>query len=56
MQQKTLTKLYCAEFLCKHDSVRYTELSFFISSGKTDSSEAMNSQLRAGWLDTHAIC
>ena len=29
---------------------------FSISSGKTDSSEAMKSQLRAGWLEAHAIC
>ena len=29
---------------------------FSISSGKTDSSEAMNSQLRAGWLEANAIC
>ena len=42
---KALTMLYCAEFGCKHDSARYIvelsffiELSFLISSGKTDSS------------------
>ena len=29
---------------------------FSISSGKTDSSEAMNSQLQAGWLKAHGIC
>ena len=51
---KILTMLYCAAFGCKHDSVRYRELSCFpISAGKTDSSEAMNSQLwAAGWKPT----
>ena len=34
--------------MCKHDSARYRELSLFISSGKTDSSETMNSQFGAG--------
>ena len=29
---------------------------FSISSGETESSEAMNSQLQAGWLEDHAIC
>ena len=29
---------------------------FSISSGKTDNSKAMDSQLRAGWLEGHAIC
>ena len=49
-RSKTLTMLYCAAFGCKHDSVRYRELSSFpISAGKTDS------QLRAGWLEAHAI-
>ena len=49
MQQK-LTMLYCATFECKHDSARYRVV-FFISSRKTDSSEAMNSQLQVGWLE-----
>ena len=53
---KILTMPYCAAFGCKHDSARYRELSFFISSGKTESSEAMDSQLQAGWLEAHAIC
>ena len=44
--------LYCAAFGCKHDSARYIELSFFrFPLEKIDSSEAINSQLRAGWLD-----
>ena len=29
---------------------------FSISSGKTESSEAKDSLLRAGWLEAHAIC
>ena len=53
---KMLTMLYCAAFGCKHDSARYRELSFSISSGKTDSSEATNSQLRASFWEVHAIC
>ena len=55
---KTLTMPYCAAFGCKYDSARYIyrELSYFISSGKTDSSEEMDSQMQAGWLEGHAIC
>ena len=55
-RSKTLTLPYCAAFRCKHDSAKYRELSFLISSGKIYSSDAMDSQLRAGWLEADAIC
>ena len=47
--------ILCSAFGCKYDSTRYRELFSSISSGKTDSSEAMNSQLRAGWLKSHVL-
>ena len=51
---KILTMPYCAAFGCKHHSVRY-RVAFFKFPGKTDSSEAMDSQLQAGWLEAHVI-
>ena len=55
-QQKYLTMLYGSALGRKHESARYRALSFSISSGKKpDSSEAIDSQLRAGWLEAHAI-
>ena len=50
------SKPYYAALGCKHDLASYRELSFFsVSSGKTDNSEAMNSQLRAGILKSRVL-
>ena len=55
MQQKNSYNA-CAAFGCKYHSAKYRDFLFLIPSGKTDNSEAMDSQLRVGWLEAHAIC